>query len=213
LLFLSASFNIKQANHLRGERNLDRKLNKKEKASIRGELLNLLKESFVYSNDAVFTLSSGRKSHFYIDSKKVTLDPSGGFLVGQLILDAIHDLEVDAIGGMTLGADPMVISASVLSYGDGPPLPAFLIRKDSKGFGENPFIEGNLKKNSNVIIVDDVLTSGSSLERTVKMIEDLGCKVIRIVALVDRKEGGRERLEAKGHDIVTLFTVEDLLKA
>ena len=193
--------------------NADRKLEKKEKLSLRGELLKLLKESFIYNDDPVFTLSSGRKSRFYIDSKKVTLDPSGGFLVGQLILDAIHDLEVDAIGGMTLGADPLAISASVLSYGDGDPLPAFIVRKDPKGYGEAPFIEGNLNKGSNVVVVDDVLTGGNSVEKTIKILEDLDCKILRIIALVDRKEGGKEKLEKLGYDVVALFTVEDLLKA
>ena len=192
---------------------MDRKLNKKEKASIRGELLSLLRNSFVYNDEPVFTLSSGRKSRFFIDSKKVTLDPGGGFLVGQLILDAIHDIEIDAIGGMTLGADPLVISASVLSYGEGPPLPAFIVRKDSKGFGDAPFIEGNLKKNSRVALVDDVLTSGSAMERTIKILNEFGCKVVRIIALIDRKEGGREKLEDLGYHVVSLFTVEDLLKA
>jgi len=192
---------------------LDRKLDKKEKLSIRNQLLKLLKESFIYNDNPVFTLSSGRKSRFYIDSKRVTLDPAGGFLVGQLILDSIHDLEVDAIGGMTLGADPLAISASVLSYGEGSPLPAFIVRKDPKGFGESPYIEGNLKKASNVVIVDDVLTGGNSVEKTINILKEIECKVLRIIALVDRKEGGKEKLEDLGYEVISLFTVEDLLKA
>ncbi|MFI5304694.1 MAG: orotate phosphoribosyltransferase [Nitrospiria bacterium] len=192
---------------------LDRKLDKKEKLSIRNQLLKLLKESFIYNDNPVFTLSSGRKSRFYIDSKRVTLDPSGGFLVGQLILDSIYDLEVDAIGGMTLGADPLAISASVLSYGEGSPLPAFIVRKDPKGFGESPYIEGNLKKGSNVVIVDDVLTGGNSVEKTINILKEIDCKILRIIALVDRKEGGKEKLENLGYEVVSLFTVEDLLKA
>jgi orotate phosphoribosyltransferase len=191
----------------------ERKLDKKEKLSLRSQLLKLLKESFIYNDHPVFTLSSGRKSRFYIDSKKVTLDPSGGFLVGQLILDAIHDIEVDAIGGMTLGADPLAISASVLSYGEGTPLPAFIVRKDPKGYGESPFIEGNLKKGSQVVIVDDVLTGGTSVEKTIAILKEADCKVVRIIALVDRKEGGREKLESLGYEVISLFTVEDLLKA
>ena len=192
---------------------LERKLDKKEKLSIRNQLLKLLKESFIYNDSPVFTLSSGRKSRFYIDSKRVTLDPGGGFLVGQLILDAISDIEVDAVGGMTLGADPLAISASVLSYGEGNPLPAFIVRKDPKGYGESPFIEGNLKKGSNVVVVDDVLTGGTSVERTIDILKELECRVLRIIALVDRKEGGKEKLEKLGYDVVALFTVEDLLKA
>ena len=192
---------------------IERKLDKKEKASIRGQLLKLLKESFIYNENPVFTLSSGRKSRFYIDSKKVTLDPSGGFLVGQLLLDAISDIDVHAIGGMTLGADPLAISASVLSYGEGTPLPAFIVRKDPKGYGDSPFIEGNLRRGSNVVIVDDVLTGGNSVEKTIQILKENECQVLRIIALVDRKEGGREKLEKLGYDVMTLFTVEDLLKA
>ncbi|MHB8483111.1 MAG: orotate phosphoribosyltransferase [Nitrospiria bacterium] len=192
---------------------LERKLDKKERLSLRTQLLRLLRESFVYNDQPVFTLSSGRKSRFYIDSKKVTLDPGGGFLVGQLILDAIHDLDIDAIGGMTLGADPMAISASVLSYGEGTPLPAFIVRKDPKGYGESPFIEGNLKKGSKVAIVDDVLTGGTSVEKTINILKESNCQVLRIIALVDRKEGGKEKLEKLGYEVVALFTVEDLLKA
>ncbi len=192
---------------------MDRKLDKKERHSIRGQLLKLLRDSFVYNEQAVFTLSSGRKSRFYIDSKKVTLDPGGGFLVGQLILDAIHDISIDAIGGMTLGADPMAISASVLSYGEGTPLPAFIVRKDPKGYGDAPFVEGNLKKGSRVAIVDDVLTGGNSVERTINILKELDCQVLRIIALVDRKEGGKEKLEKMGYEVVALFTVEDLLKS
>ena len=192
---------------------MERKLDKKERNSIRGQFLKLLRDSFVYNEQAVFTLSSGRKSRFYIDSKKVTLDPGGGFLVGQLILDAIHDISIDAIGGMTLGADPMAISASVLSYGEGTPLPAFIVRKDPKGYGDAPFVEGNLKKGSRVAIVDDVLTGGNSVERTINILKELDCQVLRIIALVDRKEGGKEKLEKLGYEVVALFTVEDLLKS
>ncbi|MBI1819874.1 MAG: orotate phosphoribosyltransferase [Nitrospirae bacterium] len=192
---------------------MERKLDKKERNSIRGQVLKLLRDSFVYNEQAVFTLSSGRKSRFYIDSKKVTLDPGGGFLVGQLILDAIHDISIDAIGGMTLGADPMAISASVLSYGEGTPLPAFIVRKDPKGYGDAPFVEGNLEKGSRVAIVDDVLTGGNSVERTINILKELDCQVSRIIALVDRKEGGKEKLEKLGYEVVALFTVEDLLKS
>src|SRR5207253_6906155 len=129
--------------------------------------LKKLRDSFVYSNEPTFTLSSGRKSHFYIDCKKVTLDAEGAFLVGQLILDAVQDLEVDAIGGMTLGADPIATAAAVLSYGGERQIPAFIIRKEPKLHGTSAYIEGNIARESQVVVVDDVLTGGRSTERTI----------------------------------------------
>lgn len=188
-------------------------MDKRERASFRQQLLKKLRDSFVYSDEPVFTLSSGRKSHFYIDCKKVTLDAEGAFLVGQLILDAIRDLEVDAIGGMTLGADPIATAAAVLSYGGDRQIPAFIIRKEPKPHGTSAYIEGNIARESRVVVVDDVLTGGRSTERTIRILEEAGCMVIKVIALVDRKEGGRERLEALGYTVESLFTVEDLLKA
>lgn len=187
-------------------------MNKKERASFRQQLLKKLRDSFVYSEEPIFTLSSGRKSHFYIDCKKVTLDAEGAFLVGQLILDAIRESEVDAIGGMTLGADPIATAASVLSYGGDRQIPAFIVRKEPKAHGNSAYIEGNISREARVVVVDDVLTGGRSTERTTKILEEAGCKVVKVIALVDRKEGGRERLEALGHTVESLFTVEDLLK-
>jgi len=184
-----------------------------ERAQLRRRLLKMLKDSFVYSTEAKFTLSSGRKSHFYIDSKKVTLDPEGSFLIGLLFLEKIGEMEVDAIGGLTLGADPIVSVVSVLSFERGDPTPAFIIRKDPKPFGLHPFIEGNFKREARVVIVDDVLTAGHSTERSIRLLEESGAKVIQVIALVDRKEGGRERLEELGYSVDSLFTVEDLLKA
>lgn len=187
-------------------------MDKRERASFRRQLLKKLRDSFVYSNEPTFTLSSGRKSRYYIDCKKVTLDAEGAFLVGHLILDAIRDLEVDAIGGMTLGADPIATAAAVLSYSEERQIPAFIIRKEPKPHGTSAYIEGNLSREARVVVVDDVLTGGGSTERTIRILEEAGCKIIQVIALVDRKEGGRDRLEALGYTVESLFTVEDLLK-
>lgn len=192
-------------------------MDKQERANFRQRLLKKLCDSFVYNKEPIFTLSSGRKSHFYIDCKKVTLDHEGAFLVGQLILDVLSDLEVDAIGGMTLGADPIATAVSVLSYGNERPIPAFIIRKDPKSFirsdGPLAYIEGHLRKGARVVVVDDVLTGGRATERTINILKEAGCKVLKVIALVDRKEGGRQYVEALGHTVESLFTVEDLLKA
>lgn len=188
-------------------------MNQNERQQLRRRLLKMLKDSFVYSSEALFTLSSGRKSHFYIDCKKVTLDPEGSFLIGLLILDRIAGHEVDAIGGLTLGADPIVSVVSVLSFERGDPTPAFIVRKEPKQYGTHPYIEGNLRREARVVVVDDVLTGGRSTERTILLLEETGCRVVKVIALIDRKEGGAERLEKLGHEVESLFTVEDLLKA
>ena len=192
-------------------------MDKQERANFRLRLLKKLRDSFVYNTEPILTLSSGRKSHFYIDCKKVTLDHEGAFLVGQLFLDAISGLETDAIGGMTLGADPIATAVSVLSYGEDRPIPAFIIRKEPKPFvrsdGPLAYIEGNLPKAARVVVVDDVLTGGRATERTINLLKEAGCKILKVIALVDRKEGGRQHLEALGYTVESLFTVEDLLKS
>lgn len=187
-------------------------MNEKERTTLRQQLLKKLRDSFVYSNDPIFTLSSGRESHFYIDCKKVTLDAEGATWVGLLILDMISDLEVDAIGGRTIGADPIATAVSVLSYESGSPISAFIIRKDPKIYGKQRYVEGTLNRETKVVVVDDVLTGGQSSERTIEILREVGCDVVKVIALVDRKEGGRERLEKLGLEVESLFTVEDLLK-
>jgi orotate phosphoribosyltransferase len=191
-------------------------MDKLERAKCRQRLLTKLRGSFVYNTEPIFTLSSGRKSHFYIDCKKVTLDHEGAFLVGHLVLDAISGLEADAIGGMTLGADPIATAVSVLSYGEDRPIPAFIIRKEPKPYvpadGPLAYIEGNLPTKARVVVVDDVLTGGRATERTINLLKEAGCHVLKVIALVDRKEGGRQHLEALGYTVDSLFTVEDMLK-
>jgi len=185
----------------------------RERASLKAQLLKKLRNSFVYNAEPVFTLSSGRKSRFYIDCKKVTLDPEGAILVGRLVLDAVDGLDIDAIGGMTLGADPIAVATAILSFDTDRPIPAFIIRKEPKPHGISPLVEGTLTRGARVVVVDDVLTSGRATERTINIAKEAGCRVLKVIALVDRKEGGREHLESLGYEVQSLFTVEELLKA
>ncbi|MFY9269284.1 MAG: orotate phosphoribosyltransferase [Candidatus Manganitrophaceae bacterium] len=187
-------------------------MNHRERVALRQQLLKKLRDSFVYSSEPIFTLSSGRKSHFYIDCKKVTLDAEGATWVGLLVLDQITDLDIDAIGGMTLGADPIATAVAVLSYETGHPLSAFIVRKEPKGYGTQGYIEGSVGRETKVVVVDDVLTSGRATERTIRILQEAGCDVVKVIALVDRKEGGREHLEKLGFEVESLYTVEDLLK-
>lgn len=173
----------------------------------KNRLLALLrKHAFGYGE---VLLSSGAKSNYYIDAKVVTLTPEGAFLVGSIILDLLEDVEVDAVGGLTMGADPIVGSVAALSYGTNKPLEAFIIRKEPKKHGKKKWIEGPLREGSKVIVVDDVVTTGDSVLLAIKKLEEYSCKVVKVIALVDRLEGGRENLESSGYIFESLFTSND----
>ena len=160
------------------------------------------------------TLSSGQKSDFYIDCKQAVLTAEGHFLVGSLLLGLIRDRasSVEAIGGLTMGADPIASAVSTLSYVSGPPLAAFYVRKEAKGHGTGQWIEGQkaLRKNMPVAIVEDVVTTGGSALKAIGRAREFGLEVVLIVGLVDREEGGREVLE-KEAPLVTLFRKRDFV--
>lgn len=153
----------------------------------------LRRESLMFGD---FTLASGRKSRYYFDSKRTTLLAEGAYLAAVELLHAIRQrgLEADAIGGMTLGADPLVCPVAALSHLEGPPLRAFIVRKESKGHGTTCRIEGNLPPASRVIVVDDVVTTGGSTLRALEAVEAAGHRVVAVTCLVDREEGGAELL-------------------
>jgi len=160
------------------------------------------------------TLASGRESDFYFDGKQTTLHAEGGFLVGKLFYQAIKDLDkVEAVGGITLGADPIATATSIAAYLDGKMIHAFIIRKEPKGHGTGQWLEGrkNLPPGTRVIIVEDVVTTGGSSMKAVQRAEEEGLKVLGIVTLVDREEGGRENIEAEGYWLRTIFTKSELV--
>ena len=162
----------------------------------RERLRTLLKEQSLMFGD--FTLVSGKKSSFYFDSKKTTLLPEGAYLTAAEILKTLsdHGIEAEAIGGMTLGADPIVAPVAALSYLAGTPLRAFIVRKEAKAHGTGRQIEGNLEPGSRVVIVDDVVTTGGSTLRSIEAVEAAGHRVVAVLCLVDREEGGAEKLSA-----------------
>jgi orotate phosphoribosyltransferase len=162
--------------------------------SDRGRLLDLLKNHSLLFGD--FTLVSGKKSRFYFDSKRTTLLPEGAYLTAVEVLETIRDrgIEADAIGGMTLGADPIVCPVAALSHIEGPPLRAFIVRKEAKGHGTEGRIEGELEAGSRVIVVDDVVTTGGSTLQAIEAAEAAGHTVVAILCLVDREQGGAEKL-------------------
>lgn len=163
-------------------------------ASERDRLRELLKEHSLMFGD--FTLVSGKKSKYYFDSKKTTLLPEGAYLTAREILRTIREngIQAEAIGGITLGADPIVCPVAALSHVDGPPLRAFIVRKEAKEHGTARKIEGNVEPGSRVVVVDDVVTTAGSTLKAIDAAEQAGLEVVAVICLVDREEGGSEKL-------------------
>ena len=162
----------------------------------REQLRFLLKRESLILGD--FTLASGKKSSFYFDSKRTTLLSDGAWLTAREILRLIREnrIEAEAIGGLTLGADPIVCPVAALSHTEGPRLRAFIVRKEAKEHGTGRRIEGNLPKGSRVIIVDDVVTTAGSTLKAIEAAEVEGHTVVAVICLVDREEGGAAKLAA-----------------
>jgi len=165
------------------------------------ELLKLLKERAVKTGE--FTLASGGKSNFYVDGKQVTLDPQGSYLLAKVILEKLEGLDVDAIGGLTIGADPIAAAVAITSRDRKKPISGFIVRKEVKKHGLQKEIEGIVKPGWKVVIVDDVITKGTSTAKAIKTVEKMGCKVVKVTCLVDREEGGAQTL--KDYDFDPIF--------
>lgn len=178
--------------------------------ALKKKLIQVVKEKSLIKNVSR-VLTSGRTSNYYIDAKMTTLDPEGASLTARMILEALKSFEIDAVGGFTLGADPIVSVVAALSAGTERPLPAFIVRKEPKKHGERKMIEGPFKKGWKVAVIDDVVTTGGSTLKACQAVEEEGGKVVLTLTLVDRLEGGRKNLEDKGYAFVSLLTREDLL--
>jgi orotate phosphoribosyltransferase len=176
----------------------------------KGRLLKIIRQ-LSYEEREV-TLVSGRTSNFYIDGKQTTLDPEGAYLVGRVFYRMIKG-KAEAVGGPTLGADPIVTAVALTSYQEGSPITAFIIRKEPKGHGKGLWIEGDkaLKKGARVAIIEDVVTTGGSLLKAIRVAEDHGLKVVQALALVDRQEGGKEQLAEAGYTLEAVFTRSEIL--
>ena len=174
------------------------------------ELLALLKEkSFLKKK---ITLSSGKISNFYIDVRKVSLSPEGVYLISHLIFNLLRNKKITAIGGPTLGADPIVSGVCYLAYKNKKKLKGFLVRKLPKKHGRQKLIEGQvLTSKDRVVIVDDVATSGSSLIKTIEVLKKEKIKVVAAISVVDREEGAREALTRYKCPLISLFTKRDFL--
>ncbi len=163
-------------------------------AGERERLRNLLRSESLMFGD--FTLASGRKSRYYFDSKKTTLLAEGAWLTARLVLRRIREagVQAEAIGGLTLGADPIVCPVAALSHVEGPRLRAFLVRKEIKDHGTGRKIEGCPPAGTRVVIVDDVVTTAGSTLQAIEAAEGAGLTVAAVLCLVDREEGGTEKL-------------------
>ena len=166
-----------------------------------------------------FTLASGKESDLYIDCRVTALDPFGANLIGKLGWAAVREkintenLKIDAIGGMTLGADPISLAVGMTSATANPDeaLQVFTVRKEPKGHGRGKQIEGNFKSGDTVVVVDDVITTGGSTLKAIEVIEREGGQVAFALVLVDREEGGRQAIEARGIPVLALFSRSTLL--
>jgi orotate phosphoribosyltransferase len=176
----------------------------------RHRLLELLRELAFEERDVV--LSSGKRSNFYLDCKQVSLHAEGCFLVGQLMHAAIAELapEARAVGGLTMGADPLATATAAVSFIAGKPLHAFYVRKEPKGHGTGEWLEGqgNLTEGMPVVVLEDVVTTGASTLRAIERSRAGGLDVLRVLALVDRDEGGREAVE-KECPLAALYRRQD----
>lgn len=178
-----------------------------EDAQLKEQLLELIKTKAVLRGER--TLASGKKSSYYIDGKQVTLDAQGLFLTAKLIHNMIVGNKADAIGGPTIGADPIAAAVCLLSSQSGHPLKACLVRKEAKDHGTQKLIEGpELKEGDRVVVVEDVITTGGSVLKAIQEIEKAKAKVVRVICLVDRHEGADAKLGP--YHYTPIFSLSDL---
>ena len=154
-----------------------------------------------------FTLTSGKKSNYYFEGKRLTLTPEGAYLVGKVVFDELADVGVDAIGGVAIGGYPMVAAVAVVSHLEGKPIPSFIVREETKEHGTRRRIEGHLKEGSRVAIVDDVITTGGSVSRAIEAAEAANGKVVKVIVVVDRHEGGSDKLKQQGYDFTGIINL------
>jgi orotate phosphoribosyltransferase len=175
-------------------------------SQMRDRLMQLFLERAV--SFGTFTLASGKTSSYYINSKKVLFHSEAVALLGELLYEATRDLDIQAIGGLEVGAIPMATAACLAYHQHGLAMEGFFVRKEAKGHGSQSRIEGQVKAGDHVAVIDDVLTTGGSVVQAIEEIEKLGATVLRVVCIVDRLQGAREAL-AK-YDYRPLFTIADL---
>lgn len=181
---------------------------------MKDRLLQLILEyAFKFSENAEFKLVHGGMSRFYFNCKRVTLDPEGQYLIGNLVFDALKDLNVNAVGGLTLGADPIAGAVSYTSWLRHAPVQSFVVRKKQKEHGTSSLIEGKVQAGDRVVVVDDVVTTGGSTLQAVDACRAAGIEVLKVVVLVDRQEmNGRENIMKEVPDFEALVTRDEVME-
>lgn len=170
-------------------------------------LVALVREKALKFGD--FTLASGKKAKYYLDGKQITLDSLGAKLIAEGILDLLGPTLPKAVGGMAIGADPITAAVITIAGTRGLALKGILVRKEAKGHGTQRFIEGPVSPGDDVVIVEDVITTGGSSLEAIERVEAFGLKVNRVIAIIDRLEGGEAAMAAKGYKLSSLLTIRD----
>ena len=171
----------------------------------------ILERSFQYRDNPPFTLASGKTSNYYFNCKTTTMDPEGMYLIGNILFEMLVDADVSAAGGLTLGADPIANALSLISYQNKKPIKSFVVRKDAKNHGTKSGIEGNITPGERVAIIDDVITTGGSTITAIEIAREAGLKVDRVIALVDREEGGRENIKKYVERVDAILTRSEIM--
>ncbi len=176
----------------------------------REALASLLRERSVSFGD--FLLASGQRSRYYIDARKTTMSAAGQRLIGRLGVEAIRTegWTPATVGGLTMGADPVAYAIARASADAPPPIDAFSVRKAAKGHGTGRRIEGNFASGAAVVVIEDVITSGGSALQAIEAVRAEGGKVLGVLAVVDRLQGGRKAIEAQGLNVVVMTTTHEL---
>lgn len=176
--------------------------------SDRQKLIDLIQQRALRFGD--FTLASGKKSTYYLDGKQVTLHAEGLRLVGEGLLQLLDDAEFEAVGGMSVGADPIIGAILTVAAERGRSLDGFLVRKEPKGHGTKRYIEGPVQPGARVVIVEDVVTTGGSSLQAIDRAQEFGCVVVQTVAIVDRMQGAARSFAERNIPFRALLTIEDL---
>ncbi|HAR42359.1 MAG TPA: orotate phosphoribosyltransferase [Bdellovibrionales bacterium] len=182
--------------------------------TLRQQLIALIRKQSYREGD--FTLASGRKSTFYIDLKATTLHPEGAYLIGELAVELLRqkEIEVDAVGGLTLGADPLATAVSLAGRAHGYFWPAFIVRKEPKDHGTTRYIEGieNLRPGARILVLEDVVTTGGSSVKAIERLRDEGFNPVAVLTVVDREQGGTEAFAAMKVSLLNLATISEIKK-
>jgi orotate phosphoribosyltransferase len=171
-------------------------------------LIDLVREKALKFGE--FTLASGKKANFYLDGKQITLDSIGAKMIAEGMLDLIGEPLPKAVGGMAIGADPITAAIITIAGVRGLPLKGILVRKEAKGHGTERYIEGPVSPGDDVVIVEDVVTTGGSSLLAIDRVEAFGLKVTHVIAIIDRLAGGGQAFHDRGYKFSSLLTIRDL---